>query len=71
MTNLKTGEKSADSCNCERCQVARHGICQFMPSHPGGCGNKRCPASQWHGYKCTGSNEPNQVCVVDTEYNSK
>ncbi len=25
------------------------------------CGNKRCPRLQWHGYKCTKSNEPDQV----------
>jgi hypothetical protein len=25
------------------------------------CGNKRCPKAQNHAYKCSGSNEPNQV----------
>lgn len=25
------------------------------------CGNKRCPRSQWHGYECSGSNEPDQT----------
>lgn len=24
------------------------------------CGNKRCPKTDWHGYKCTGSNKPGQ-----------
>jgi hypothetical protein len=59
--HLPVKEKTAYSCNCERCQEERWGICRFMPSHPAGCGNKRCPASQWHGYKCTNSNEPDQV----------
>jgi len=51
-------------CMCERCQVDRWGFRQFMPSHPDGCGCKRCPASVWHGYICTGSNEPDQPRVV-------
>lgn len=25
------------------------------------CGNKRCPRAEYHGYKCTGSNEPEQM----------
>lgn len=25
------------------------------------CGNKRCPKASYHGYKCTGSNEPGQT----------
>jgi hypothetical protein len=25
------------------------------------CGNKRCPHHKWHGFKCTGSNEPGQT----------
>lgn len=25
------------------------------------CGNKRCPKHQNHIFKCTGSNEPNQI----------
>lgn len=29
------------------------------------CGNKRCPKAQWHGFKCTGSNEPNQLCYAE------
>ncbi len=24
------------------------------------CGNKRCPHGTYHGYECTGSNEPGQ-----------
>ena len=31
------------------------------------CGNKRCPKAYWHEYRCTGSNEPNQDCVLDQE----
>ena len=31
------------------------------------CGNKRCPKAQWHEYRCTGSNEPRQVGVLDQE----
>lgn len=60
LMNSEPAPEDSD-CNCERCQVERFGICRFMPSHPDGCGNKRCPASQWHGYKCTNSNEPDQV----------
>jgi hypothetical protein len=24
------------------------------------CGHKRCPKGTWHGFRCTGSNEPGQ-----------
>lgn len=27
------------------------------------CGNKRCPQASNHIYKCSGSNEPNQIKV--------
>lgn len=29
------------------------------------CGNKRCPKASWHGYQCTGSNEPGQLGVEE------
>lgn len=52
-------------CGCQRCTDARPGM-------PGldkkgwryackRCGNKRCPHHEWHGFKCTGSNEPDQI----------
>lgn len=31
------------------------------------CGNKRCPKATWHGYKCTGSNEPGQVAEAEND----
>lgn len=43
------------SCSCARCAPDFQGfrICQT-------CGNKRCPHAAWHGYACSGSNEPGQ-----------
>lgn len=31
------------------------------------CGNKRCPKSSDHRYKCTGSNKPDQVGTLEEE----
>lgn len=30
------------------------------------CGNKRCPKAEAHWYRCTGSNEPDQIPELDT-----
>lgn len=52
-------------CGCDRCQSSRPGF--PGPSKPGWrygcerCGNKRCPHHEWHGFECTGSNEPGQI----------
>lgn len=52
-------------CGCQRCTDNRPGFAG--PGKPGWryacekCGNKRCPHHEWHGFKCTGSNDPDQV----------
>lgn len=52
-------------CGCVRCAEFRPGF--PGPSQPGWryacekCGNKRCPHHDWHGFKCTSSNEPDQI----------
>ena len=52
-------------CGCVRCAECRPGF--PGPSQPGWsyacekCGNKRCPHHDWHGFKCTSSNEPDQI----------
>lgn len=67
------GSLPKDLCNCYDCVAAyckefpvedaidfrtmRMFVCEF-------CGNKRCPHSQWHGFKCSGSNDTDQVPVV-------
>lgn len=55
VTNEPEEETKSAACTCARCWPKFYGfrVC-------GTCGNKRCPASQWHAYKCTGSNEPGQ-----------
>lgn len=56
----------ARPCECARCQqedAMRHRyLSSRRPMPVCGCGNKRCPKALWHGYRCTGSNEPNQKC---------
>lgn len=32
------------------------------------CGNKRCSRADWHVFKCTGSNNPDQIHVVDKQH---
>ena len=55
-----------EGCNCEQCQMERHGgWVRFMPSH--GCGNKRCPKALSHRYKCTNSNDQNQTPEIDKD----
>ena len=51
------------TCYCQQCQESREGMCVVMPSH--GCGNKRCPKSIDHRYKCTNSNDPGQVGEIE------
>ena len=62
---MQASAQSAPLCSCQRCTDARPEL--PGPSKPGWryacekCGNKRCPHHDWHGFKCTGSNEPGQV----------
>jgi len=61
-------KKSPYNCQCAKCRPCdlasplsiRMILCQK-------CWNKRCPHAEWHGYECTGSNEPGQVGVVSDE----
>ena len=52
-------------CGCQGCVDLRPGL--PGPGKPGWryacekCGNKRCPHHEWHQFKCTGSNEPDQI----------
>ena len=56
-------------CGCEGCVDLRPGL--PGPGKPGWryacekCGNKRCPHHEWHQFKCTGSNEPDQIGEVE------
>lgn len=57
---------------CQRCQdedppFPDQRIARLMPHHPDGCGNKRCPKSLDHRFKCTKSNEPGQVGVLEDD----
>ena len=45
---------------CVRCWPSKYWLGMPMIVCPE-CGNKRCPKAAWHGYKCTGSNEPGQA----------
>jgi hypothetical protein len=47
-------------CWCAKCGEGKWPFPVRMILCPN-CGNKRCPRSAWHGYKCTGSNEPGQT----------
>lgn len=57
----------ADSCGCITCLDAKPRPAgqlgansrQRMVLCPT-CGNKRCPKSKWHGFSCSGSNNPGQ-----------
>lgn len=44
-----------EGCSCLFCRRSWAGM--FLCSK---CGNKRCPKAQYHGFKCTNSNEPMQ-----------
>ena len=56
-------------CGCQGCVDLRPGL--PGPGKPGWryacekCGNKRCPHHEWHQFKCTGSNEPDQIGEVE------
>jgi len=60
-----TGVDADGVCWCERCRDSRETdmervLCRGMLLCPY-CGNKRCPRVDYHGWKCCGSNEPDQV----------
>lgn len=58
-------------CGCGRCvreviskREGVHALCYpFIVC--ANCGNKRCPKANWHGYKCTRSNEVGQECEAE------
>lgn len=56
-------EQAVYACNCERCRTDKGVTAKRMYVCPT-CGNKRCPAIQDHRFKCTGSNELDQVGVL-------
>lgn len=61
----QAAKENGDLCGCQGCVDLRPGL--PGPGKPGWryacekCGNKRCPHHEWHGFKCTGSNEPDQI----------
>lgn len=59
-------------CKCERCldEARSSGVINQFRSLFHACklcGNKRCPKQEWHKYKCTKSNEPNQICELEDD----
>lgn len=65
--------------NCGRCHRCLEGVKNKMglPVAMGQmilcptCGNKRCPQATDHRLKCTGSNEPDQMGSIYSNYNYK
>lgn len=53
------------SCLCRSCQQPTwtNRLFHVCPK----CGNKRCPKADNHAFVCTGSNEPGQIGVLDSE----
>lgn len=58
--------RAVHDCPCSTCDDIRRSklggveaLMRFMVLCPL-CGNKRCPKAEWHGWRCTGSNEPDQ-----------
>lgn len=52
-------------CDCELCRLERGEFIPMCMYVCPVCHNKRCPKALWHGYKCTGSNEVDQVAELD------
>jgi hypothetical protein len=55
-------------CHCSRCFVRNPDAPFSQPMFlcPK-CGNKRCPKVEWHGYQCSGSNDLEQVPMLEPE----
>jgi hypothetical protein len=54
--------QSDEPCGCHHCALLRQDVEALSrlfvcPD----CGNKHCPKASWHGYDCTGSDEPGQL----------
>lgn len=51
------------NCGCQKCLDDKMEVAWWMISCSV-CGNKRCPRAKDHRFKCSGSNDPNQVGVL-------
>lgn len=52
-------KSKVDGCDCSYCRPITLKDMRFVVCPE--CHNKRCPKAQYHGFKCTNSNEVNQV----------
>lgn len=54
-------------CECAKCRRDRGEILAIRMYLCPICGNKRCPHIEWHKYKCTHSNQPDQIGEIDSK----
>lgn len=67
VANFHPSPEIMNHCECDRCRKEAGEIFRDRFYVCPVCGNKRCPKNEDHRFKCTGSNELNQVGVLENE----